>query len=701
MDIRDYLKILRRRKLIVIVSGSIVLVSYLFLLMKQPLFYEASASIMLTEVSLQERILRSLSSVTPQSVSMNSQLQLMQSKRFAKLVAKKLHKTTSTAKKNDGLSAGEILSSVSISRVQDTNLIDIRARAGNPKDAMAIAKAYAEVSTEENNRIANVEFKHAKDFIAKQLRQAQKRLKQARKEFYEFNQESQVGDFAQVLDGKLQKINEYEAALEQLETEQQEKQFLIGRLREKLNQTSNFTLTNSILPNPVQEEMRRELSTLEMQLLDLREKYTDEHPKVVAVKNKIKRINERLKTKVSKFIAIPAYSLNPLYTYTVQQLMQEELALVGMSVKKEALLKISVINKENVAQLSKKQLEYARRSQDVKTAEHLYNNLLDMHEQMRVSEATKLGNAQTVDIPDAAVKISKASLQSVFFMLLFSVACGFSWGVVFEFLDDVIRSAHDVRRYLNLPVLGSIPKVQEVKDSLFLDGDQRSPLVEAFHKVGYQVESVCFDVAAKALLFTSSRAEEGKTTILSNLGFSLATSGESVLLVDGDIRRPSLHLVFHTDNTLGLSNILSGELEQKGLTLQQSVDAALKGVGKERLLFLPAGPPVSNPVELLRSAKMKEVVSILKQKASLVLMDSSPLIAVIDPVIEASYLDGIVLIVDSSKTRRKEILQSKQLLSNLKLPILGVILNQVMIEAEDYYYYYSRYGGYSSKRTKK
>lgn len=701
MDIRDYLKILRRRRFVILISSLLIVASYSALIFKRPFFYEARSSIMLTEVSLQERILRSLSTVTPQSVSMNSQMQLMQSKSFAKLVSAKISqwgiKTNPVAIPNEA----EIRNSVGINRISDTNLIEIKAQSRDRTAVMLIAKAYAEVSVEENNKIANREFKNANEFVAGQLENAQARLQRARKALYHFNEKDNVIDFEQVLLDKQQKISAYQSTLEQVEMDRQEKQFLVSQLNDKLYKTPKETLTNSMVPNQVRVEMQNQLLTLEMQLLDLKEKYTDEHPKVTAVTNKLKRMNDQLKTKVSKYVTVPNYSLNPSYYYTYQQLMQEELGLIGLNIKTNALTKMLERRKESVFLLAKKQVEYEQLAQEVKTSERMYNNLLDMHEQMKVSEATKLGNAHIVDIPESAVKVSKTSGQNILFMLMLSLACGFSCGVLVEFLDDVVRTAHDVRRTLNLPVLGSIPRVvNSGEQTLFLSQDRKSPLAEAYHKVSYQIESSCFDAGAKALLVTSSRSGEGKTTVLSNLGYSLSMSGESVILIDGDIRRPTLHRIFQTDNTLGLSNILSGELEQKGLTVAQSIDAVLKKAAHERLLLMPAGPPVGNPVELLRSPKMQEVVSCLKQKASLIFMDSSPLIAVIDPVIEASYMDGVVLIVDSSKTRRKEALHSKQLLTNLKLRVLGVILNQVIVEEEDYYYYYYSSYGQRHKKSK-
>lgn len=700
MDFRDYIKILKRRKIVIIASSAFVLVSYVFLIFQRPFFYEARSSIMLTEVSLQERILRSLSTVTPQSVSMNSQLQLMRSKRFSKLVVKKL-KTAVLQTSPVLLSDEEAARAVSMQRISDTNLIEITAQSKDARIAKSVAKAYAEVSVSENDRIANREFKKAKDFVAVQLRHAEQRLKKARNALHAFNQSGNVIDFEQALLDAQQKITAYQSSLEQLEMESQEKKFLVAQLYGKLQKTPNMTLSNSIIPNQLQTDMEGQLLTLEMQLLDLREKYTGAHPKVAAVENKISRINKELKTKVSRFVTVPTYSSNPAYYYTYQQLTEEELSLIGLNIKFTAVTRILSQSQEDISRLSKKQLEYEQLSQEAKTAERMYNNLLDMFEQMKVSQATKLGNAQVVDLPDSAVKVSKTSGQNIIFIVLLSLMCGFACGVAMEFFDDVIRSAHDVRRVLNLPVLGSIPKVPELKGDQMLPiiSDEKSHFAEAFHKVGYQVQSLCFDAGAKSLLFTSSMSGEGKTTVISNLAYFLAASGESVLVVDGDIRRPTLHRIFQVDNTLGLSNILSGELQEKGMSIEQALDATLKRVGQERLLLLPSGPTVRNPVELLRSARMQEVVTCLKQKTSLLLMDSSPLIAVIDPVIEASYLDGVVFIVDSSKTRRKEALHSKQLLTNLKLRVLGVILNQVMIEEEDYYYYYY-YSNYGQRRKK-
>ncbi len=199
------------------------------------------------------------------------------------------------------------------------------------------------------------------------------------------------------------------------------------------------------------------------------------------------------------------------------------------------------------------------------------------------------------------------------------------------------------------------------------------------------------------------------------MGLALAGTGENVILVDADIRNPTLHRLFRLSNTYGLTSYLSGEVQaeaelqrlkgqrKEGQEYPQEkefIEHLLQRTNKERVSVLTSGSMMPNPVELLTNPNLKPLIQeYLPKHFSKVIIDTPPLLSTIDPAILASLCDGVVLLINASSNHRKDVIQAKKILQSLKVKILGVILNQVGVEEEPYYSYY--YSGYkTTNRTR-
>jgi capsular exopolysaccharide synthesis family protein len=185
---------------------------------------------------------------------------------------------------------------------------------------------------------------------------------------------------------------------------------------------------------------------------------------------------------------------------------------------------------------------------------------------------------------------------------------------------------------------------------------------------------------------TSGQPGEGKTTTVINTAISLAQLGASVLVVDGDLRRPSAHKMFEISQSQGLSTYLSREIELEPLIQKLQIP---------NLSLLPCGPVPPNPAELISSEKMKTMVRELRSKYDHILIDSPPLMNVTDPVILSTLVDGVILVVHGGRSSRQVVQRTRQELTSVGAKIFGVVLNNVDMRREGYdsYYYYSRYYG--------
>jgi capsular exopolysaccharide synthesis family protein len=215
--------------------------------------------------------------------------------------------------------------------------------------------------------------------------------------------------------------------------------------------------------------------------------------------------------------------------------------------------------------------------------------------------------------------------------------------------------------------------------------DARSPIAESYRHLRTSLLLSSAGQPPKTILITSSQPSEGKTTTAINTAFMLAQTGAEVLIVDCDLRRPRLHAHFQISNSRGLTNWLSGEPD---------LDQILQTYDKlPNLKLLTSGPVPPNPAELLGSDQMRKLLALLGERFGHIVIDSPPAISFTDASILSTMADGVVLVVHSGKSSRAVVRRAKQQLLDVGAHIFGVVLNNVKLETQDYYYsgYYSSY----------
>jgi non-specific protein-tyrosine kinase len=218
----------------------------------------------------------------------------------------------------------------------------------------------------------------------------------------------------------------------------------------------------------------------------------------------------------------------------------------------------------------------------------------------------------------------------------------------------------------------------EVVSKLITVSHPRSPVSEAYRTLRTNIEFSSLDRAVKTLLVTSAGPDEGKSTTIANLAVTFAEAGREVLIVDCDLRRPTLHLLFDRPNDAGLTSLLREE---------RSFAEVTHPTGVPRLSLLPSGPLPPNPAELLGSQRMDRVVEWLRDHAEVALFDAPPTIAVADAAVLAPKMDGVLLVVSAGKTRRDHALRAKRLIEKVNAKVLGVVLNNVKFDGDLYSYY--------------
>ncbi|MBP1962317.1 CpsD/CapB family tyrosine-protein kinase [Paenibacillus aceris] len=207
----------------------------------------------------------------------------------------------------------------------------------------------------------------------------------------------------------------------------------------------------------------------------------------------------------------------------------------------------------------------------------------------------------------------------------------------------------------------------------------KSPISEAYRTLRTNIQFSSIDEELKVIMVTSAGPGEGKSTTLVNLAVAYAQADKKVLVIDADLRKPTMHHTLQVSNRFGLTNLLTNQLTIPDVIQETTIPS---------LSIISSGPIPPNPSEILASKKMISVLDELKQQFDIILIDAPPAIAVTDSQIIATRADGVILVVDSDKVKRDAAIKAKQNLDNVRARILGVVLNNVDRKNKDAYYYY-------------
>jgi non-specific protein-tyrosine kinase len=263
-----------------------------------------------------------------------------------------------------------------------------------------------------------------------------------------------------------------------------------------------------------------------------------------------------------------------------------------------------------------------------------------------------------------------------------------------EYLDDRVKDADAVQEVAGLGTLGTVARMKSRRGRselyrLAALRHPRSGVAEAYRTLRTNIDFASVHAPIRSLLVTSSVPGEGKTVTAANLAVVFARAGRQVLLVDADLRKPGIHLIFDLPNAHGLTTLLRSD--------EVGLDAIAHESKQENLRILTTGPLPPNPAELLGSQRMRTIIERLKTGNDLLIFDGPPLQAVTDSAVLSSFMDGTLLVVDAGHTHRRSVRQGREALAKVGANVLGVVLNRLAAKrnAGDADYY----DGYSAKQA--
>ncbi|QDI92984.1 polysaccharide biosynthesis tyrosine autokinase [Salicibibacter halophilus] len=220
---------------------------------------------------------------------------------------------------------------------------------------------------------------------------------------------------------------------------------------------------------------------------------------------------------------------------------------------------------------------------------------------------------------------------------------------------------------------------QNKRRSLIVRENPRSPVSEQFRTIRTNIQYASVDQDMQAIMTTSSGPEEGKTTVNANLAETIAQQNEKVLLIDADMRKPTMQYMFYLANHTGITNVMTG---------QRDLQDVIETTGNEALDVVTCGPIPPNPSELLGSQKMKDIIQEARTLYDYIVIDTPPVLAVTDAQIVAGMSDGVLLVVASGETEKEEARKATDLLKQTNAKMLGAVLNRQERKNSNYMYYY-------------
>ena len=425
-----------------------------------------------------------------------------------------------------------------------------------------------------------------------------------------------------------------------------------------------------IAQNPQIQSLKSKLADLQRQKVQLAERYGEKHPQIQNVNASLQDAQHQLELETTKALQ------SVRHEYETSLLEEHTLSRNLEGAKVDAV------------DLNRKSIGYGVMEREAKSNRQVYDALLSREKELRVASNSRSNNVRVVDraeTPQSPMAPSgrRTWLLSVVVGLVLSIGVAFG----LDYMNDTIKTPEDVARCLKLPLLGLVPASREDRHPVV--GSLRVPYEfgEAFRSLRTSIMSRYPGEATKTMVVTSAQPLEGKTTTACNIALVLAYGGARVLLIDGDMRRPSLHRLLKLTNERGLAQILNGRARVRDV-IQRTVDP--------NLLAVTAGQTPPNPSELLSSDRMKMLLTNLSNGPfDWIIIDTPPVLAVTDAVILAPSVTGVTFVVGAEMTRRRLAEHALDTIVTSHPRLAAIVLNKVDFARNKYYY--SRYHGHQYK----
>lgn len=581
--------------------------------------------------------------------------------------------------------------SLQVSLVPNTRIIEIHYRSPDRNLAPRVVNALANTYVEQNFKTRFESTMQASEWLSKQLVDLQMKVETSQEKLVKYQKEHEILGIDEKQNITTAKLDELNRELTVAESGRMDKES-IYRLVQAGDADSitaaahaESALKGSAGGSALLDRLREQEADLKIQLAQLGVQFGPAYPKLAQIRGQLQEVQAQMQVEMTKVTA----RLRGDYQAALQR---------------ENMLRSALEQqKQEANKLNESAIEYNLLKRDVDTNRTLYDNLLEKLKEAGVMAGLRSNNFRIVDTARVPTSPSEPNLpRNLAFALALGLTTGIGLAFLLEGMDNTVRTPEQAQAISALPSLGMIPlgsrttteigtrrlSLAASKEAVEWVAQSRpkSQMAESYRALRTSLLLTSVGGPPRVILVTSALPQEGKTTTSINVAVVLAQKDTRVLLVDADLRRPSIHKTLGMVPRSGLSNVLTGST-----TLEQAV---VRSAILPNLFLLPAGTPPPNPAELLASSNMKDVLAQLREQYDHIVIDTPPTLSVTDAVVMSSRADRVILVIRSGQTTKQALRRARDLLLQVNAKLCGVLMNAVDLNSPDYYYYYEYQGKY-------
>lgn len=539
----------------------------------------------------------------------------------------------------------------SVSPVKNSELIEVSFASPDPELSAAITNA---AMNEFFNMHMDGSLKASRDaskFLDKQIRNAQINLEKSEVDLQAFARKIGVVSLDPKTNMTFRQMEELNEALAKARSDR-----IAKEARYQQNKVVGQGELTQIMNNELIQNLKNQQATLRGEYENLATTFKSDYPKMRQLKARMDDIDHR--------ITIEKQAIYDAIKNDYDTALQTETFLASRTEEQ----------KQRALDLEKQATQYKIFEREVETNKSIYQSLLQRSKEIEATVGATVTNIQIIDTARAPLFPFK---PRVALNLLLGIVLGLMAGVgtafVFEYFDNTIKNPDELADRFHIPVLGLIPFDKESLDNrkgmaLKFFNDPRSPVAEAFRTTMTSVRLSVADNPPKTLLVTSILPGAGKSSLSVNAGLSYLSEDEKCLLIDVDLRKPSLHKIFRNgDKGKGLSSVLTG---------MAKLDEVIESTDFPGLDLISSGPLPPNPAELLSSKRMRQLLEVVAQKYDRIILDGPPYQGFAEILVLANMVDGVILIAAEGDTPREGVKHFRNSIANIGGRILGAIINK-------------------------
>lgn len=678
INLRDYLDIIRRRKGVFVQVFVLVLVVGLVILALSKPIYQAKAELLVPEPNRAVNLVDSnkptasvLVSSQPDSVA--TQILVLQSQPFLNAAFRQ-----AGVRKQFGDGAPK----VKVEGLDPANVIEITVEGESPREVARLANTIVDLHLEQTDAVRNKGLRTAIDFVRSETAKAARQLNETEQKLIAFRNRYQPDAHEAEQEARTKEYLDYQARIREAQSDITSTRAQIDQLRARLEKQQPTLVEAGKKENPRYAKLREKLDDLKIQRVELLKDYKETSPRIQALDKQIAAFTDQL-GKESPEVEVRSYLPNPTRAPMQVKLGELEAALEGYQAAYNAAAAQLEARKSVMAKPTDWQVQLSRLTQDRDAAQSAYRGLADHLRELEIRGKLVDHTARPIEraeIPTDPVRPRKATGIALSVILALCIATGAAF--LYEFMDDRVSSPDDLERVSQLPTLGQVPLIPPDHPRLMATLPDEAHVIESYRALRSSIGFAGIDAPIRRLQVTSAHAGEGKSLTSVNLAVAMAMDGKKVILVDGDLRRPTVHRLLNLPSAPGLTDVLIGLC---------SVEEALQPTDVANLKVMCAGASAPNPAELFGSRNFEYVIEHLESRADIVIFDSSPCIPVTDPMLIAARMDGVLLVLHVGQTRKAAVKQATEMLQRARARIVGLVYNRVQRRKKsasyDSYYY--------------